>query len=126
MDERLKDILDGDYKFVLIQGDYFDCPSCNDTTSFYTTTCYDEKELLKIIEKDVGSSYLRSIWVLDHYNTGDMVKYCDITTKTGSHQVQEIEFQLPVEGHIILVRDNQSYRRLTPAETVLRGKRTNP
>ena len=83
--EALEDILEGDYKFVLISGDYFDCPSCNDTTSFSASTFFDEADLLKHILSVVGKDRLEAIWVLDCYGSGNMVKYCDIKTKAGMH-----------------------------------------
>lgn len=122
--EALKDILEGDYKFVLISGDYFDCPSCNDTTSFNASTFFDEKDLLKHILEVVGKDRLESIWVLDCYGSGNMVKYCDIATKAGMHRVQKIEFDLP-SGRVIIRLEKEGYRQLTPEEVVLYGTSSN-
>lgn len=118
--EALKDILEGDYKFVLISGDYFDCPSCNDTTSFNASTFFDEKDLLKHILEVVGKDRLEAIWVLDCYGSGNMVKYSDIITKAGGHRVHQIQFDLP-SGRVIIVQEKGGYRQLTPAEVVLHG-----
>lgn len=122
--EALKDILEGDYKFVLISGEYFDCPSCNDTTSFNASTFFDESALLKHILSVVGKDRLEAIWVLDCYGSGNMVKYCDIKTKAGGHRVQKIEFDLP-SGRVIIVSNKGGYRQLDPAEVILYGT-TNP
>lgn len=122
--EALEDILEGDYKFVLISGDYFDCPSCNDITSFSASTFFDEADLLKHILSVVGKDRLEAIWVLDCYGSGNRVKYCDIKTKTSTHRVQKIEFDLP-SGRVIVVSDKDGFRQLSSEEVVLYGSNSN-
>lgn len=103
--EELKEMLEGDYTFVLISGDYYDCPSCNPGATFYANTFYDEKALLEHIAINVGKERMEAIWLLDHWGTGHMVKYCDIKTKTGGHNVQELNFPLPLAGEVIVLKD---------------------
>lgn len=119
MNDTLKEILEGDYKFVLISGDYFDCPSCNNSTSFQTDTFWDEKALLEHIMKRVGADRMEAIWVLDSDN-GDMAKFSEIDTKAGFHRVLKLEFDLP-SGHIVIEMNNGKYELLSPAGTLLYG-----
>lgn len=121
--EALEDILEGDYKFVLISGDYFDCPSCNDITSFNASTFYDEKELLNHIRKVIGSDYLKALYVLDSDN-GRLEHYSDITTKAAGHKVTEIQFDLP-SGRVMMVLEKGGYRQLDPAEVILYAASSN-
>jgi hypothetical protein len=121
MDDKLKEILESDYKFVLINGDYFDCPSCNPTTSFNANTFYDEKELLEHILKRAGSDRMEAIWVLDSFN-GDMVKYCDIETKASFHNVSSMEFTLPEKGKVIIFKDKGGWAVAKEGYTVLYGR----
>ncbi len=104
----LKEMLESEeYSFVLVSGDYFDCPSCNDSTAFNAKTFYNEEELLKYILAGVGSERMEAIWLIDVYRTGHLVKYCDIRTKTGGHNVQELNFPLPQAGEVIVLKDAQ-------------------
>jgi hypothetical protein len=123
--EALKDILEGDYKFVLISGEYFDCPSCNDITSFSALTFFDEKDLLKHILAVVGKDRLEAIWVLDCYCSGNMVKCCDIKTSTGFHKIAKIELDLPEQQVIIETDKAGNLHVLSAAEMVLRGSSSN-
>lgn len=118
MDTSLKDILEGDFRFVLVHGEYYDCPTCNDGASMYTSNYYDEKDLLQGILKVVGTDKLLGIWVLD--DNGNMLKYSDIHTSVASHRVTKIAFDLP-SGRVIIVQEKGGYRQLTPAEVVLHG-----
>ena len=121
MDDKLKELLESDYKFVLISGDYFDCPSCNDTTSFTAETFYDEKALLEHVIKWAGRLRMETIWVLDSYN-GDMLKYCDINTDVGGHRVYKMEFDLPERGKVIIHQENGAWKIADEGYMVLYGK----
>lgn len=123
MDEKLKEILEGDYKFVMIDGDYFDCPSCNDVTSFNATTYYDEKSLLEYMVKFAGRNRMEAIWLIDSDN-GDMVKYCDIDTSTGFHNVSRMSFHLPEKGEVIILKGEHGFRLADDAEIILYGNKT--
>jgi len=120
--DKLKEILEGDYKFVLIEGDYFDCPSCNPTTSFSANTYYDEKELLEYMVKMAGSMRMDAIYVLDSYG-GDLAKYCEIYPVVGGHNVQRLSFHLPEKGDVIILRDNGGFRLADDAEIILYGSK---
>lgn len=123
MTDELKDILEGDFKYVLIEGDYFDCPSCNPTTSFSTTTHWDEKTLLDHMVKWAGRQRMEAIWVLDSYN-GNMQKYCDIETRSSFHRVHTMAFKLPEKGDTMIIADKGGYRLADDAEMVLYGTKT--
>ena len=116
--------MEGDYHFVLISGDYHDCPSCNDGATLIPTSFWDEKSLLEYVMKHVGSEKMTAIWIIDSWGDGHMYKYCDITTEAGGHRVQQIEFDLP-SGRVIIVQDKGGYRRLDPTETVLYANSNN-
>jgi len=118
--EDLKELLESDYKFVLISGDYFDCPSCNPSTSFQADTFFDEDHLLKHMVERAGSDRMEAIWILDCWNTGNMIKFCDIDTRTGGHKVYKMEFDLP-SGHYMIEYDQGGYKLASPAKTVLQG-----
>ena len=117
----LEEILEGDYKFVLISGDYFDCPSCNPGASFSANTFYDEKELLQYIRDNTNTERMEAIWVLDNYCTGHMIKYCDITTSTGDHNVYKLEFNLPKAGEVIIQKVDGIWTVMDKEYTILYG-----
>ena len=121
MDDKLKEILEGDFKYVLISGDYFDCPSCNPSTSFNANTFWDEKALLEHMVKFAGKDRMETIWVLDSYS-GDMAKYCDIITKAGYHNVINMEFELPEKGKVIIHKEDGGWKVADEGYTVLYGK----
>lgn len=110
MDDKLKEILDSDYKFVLISGEYFDCPSCNPGASFSANTFYDENDLLKHILENVNKDRMEALWLIDSYGDGDMVKYCDIETFTGHHNVRKLKFKLPQKGTVVIHQDNKGWK----------------
>ena len=110
MDDKIKDILESDYKFVLISGDYFDCPSCNPGASLGANTFWDEKQLLEYICANTNKKRMEAIWLIDSYGNGDMVKYCDIYTKTGFHNVVNLEFQLPQTGTVIIHQGDNGWQ----------------
>ena len=103
--QTVEEILEGDYQFVLVSGDYFDCPSCNPGASLGAKTFYDEEALLNYILSNVGSDRMETIWVIDSYGNGDMAKYCNIKTKTSWHNVARLEFTLPITGPVIIMKD---------------------
>jgi hypothetical protein len=120
MDDKLKEALESDYKFVLISGDYFDCPSCNPSTSFNATTFWDEKALLEHIVKFVNSDRMEAIWLIDS-DTGDMIKYCDIETDTGHHNVKSLKFELPKQGKVLIHKENGIWKIADKEYMVLYG-----
>lgn len=121
-EDKLKDILEGDYKFVLISGNYFDCPSCNPDASLSASTFYDEKDLLKHILEHVNHDRMEAIWLIDHYGDGDMVKYCDIETRTGFHNVRALKFKLPQKGIVLIHQEEGQWKVADPAYLLLYEK----
>lgn len=120
--DSLKEILEGDYQFVLIMGDYYDCPSCAPGATLSAYTHYDEKTLVDEMLKYAGSCKMVSIYVLD-IDFGDMEKYCNIETTTGHHNVVKMEFDLPNAGHVIIHQEKGKWVVAGPAHTVLYGKK---
>jgi len=100
-DDTLMNILNGDYQLILVSGPYFDCPTCNDSTSFIPTTFWDEKELLNHILENVSKDRMGSIYVIDSDN-GDIVKYSDIITEASNHRVTKLKFSLPIKHNVII------------------------
>lgn len=121
MANDLEEILESDYKFVLIMGDYFDCPTCNPFTSFSAYTHYDEKSLLEEMLKFAGHARMEFIYVLDS-DTGELQKYCDIDTKVGGHRVINMQFKLPKHGNIIIHQQDGKWVVADETYTVLYGR----
>ena len=121
MDNKIKETLEDDYKFVLISGDYFDCPSCNNSTSFNANTFYDEKALLEYMVANTNVERMERIYLLGSYS-GELVKYCEIETSTGRHNVAKLEFELPQTGKVIIHKENGVYKIADKGYTALYGK----
>jgi hypothetical protein len=121
-ENKLEDILQGYYAFVLVSGEYFDCPSCNPGTSLMAKSFYDEQDLIKGILDNAGKDRMEAIWLIDNYRDGDMVKYCDIDTETSNHNVRLMRFHLPIAGKIVIHKEKGVWRVADPAYLLLYEK----
>lgn len=107
-----------DYRLVLINGDYADCPSCNDYALLDIDTFWDEKGLLEHVCKYTNISRMDTIYLMC-MDTGELVKYCDIDTKVGFHNVASLEFELPEKGRVLIIQGDSGWKVADESETIL-------
>ncbi len=117
--QTANEILESDFHYVLIMGEYHDCPTCNDSATLQAHTHWDEKSLLKEMCEKADNYKMTAIWVIDTCN-GDMAKYCDIETYASFHRVHKLEFKLPT-GQVMIVHGDTGWKVADPAEMILYG-----